>query len=73
MTNMQYSLRALRINKKLTQKQAAEGLGISVETLASYEKGNTFPDIPTLKKIEEYYETNYNNIDFFCDKNTVKQ
>ena len=28
-------------------------IGISVETLANYEKGITYPDIPILKKIEE--------------------
>ncbi len=72
-TNMKYSLRAIRINKGDTQEKAAKGIGISVETLAKYEKGITFPDIPTLKKIEQYYDVNYNDIDFFCNKNTVKQ
>lgn len=72
MSNVKYSLRALRINKKVTQSEAAKALGICVETLASYEKGNTFPDIPILKKMEEYYETNYNDIDFFCNENIVK-
>ncbi len=72
-TNMKYSLRAIRINKGDTQEKAAKGIGISVETLAKYEKGITFPDIPTLKKIEKYYDVNYNDIDFFCNKNTVKQ
>ncbi len=70
---MKYSLRAIRINKGETQEQAAKGIGISIETLANYEKGITFPDIPILKKVEEYYGVNYNDIDFFCNQNTVKQ
>ena len=70
---MQYSLKAIRINKVETQEQAAKGIGISVETLANYEKGITYPDIPTLKKIEKHYGVNYNDIDFFCNESTVKQ
>ena len=73
MRSLQYSLRAIRINKNKTQEEASRGIGISVETLANYEKGNTYPDIPTLKKIEKYYNINYNEIDFFCNENTVKQ
>lgn len=70
---MQYSLKAIRINKGETQEQSARGIGISIETLANYEKGITYPDIPTLKKIEKYYGVSYNDIDFFCNENTVKQ
>lgn len=62
---MRYSLKAIRINKGVTQEQAAKGIGISVETLANYEKGLTYPDIPTLKRIEKYYEVKYDDINFF--------
>lgn len=64
---MKYSLRAIRINRKETQEEAAKGIGISVETLANYEKGLTYPDIPILKKIEKHYQTNYNDINFFLE------
>lgn len=70
---IKYSLRAIRINKGDTQEEASKGIGISTETLANYEKGITYPDIPTLKKIENYYGINYNDIDFFCNEITVKQ
>lgn len=62
---MKFTLKALRINKGYTQEKAADLIGISVETLAKYEKGLTYPDIPILKKIEEIYETKYDNINFF--------
>lgn len=65
---MQLTLKALRINKGYSQETASKLIGISVDTLANYEKGLTFPDIPILKKIEEVYETNYNNINFFNQK-----
>ncbi len=70
---MKYSLKAIRVNKGKTQEQAAKGIGISVETLANYEKGITYPDIPILKRIEEYYETNYNDIDFFATNKRLKR
>ncbi len=62
---MKLTLKALRINKGYTQEKAASLIGVSVETLAKYEKGLTYPDIPTLKNIEEVYETKYDNINFF--------
>lgn len=62
---MKMTLKALRINKGYSQEKAATLIGISVETLANYEKGLTYPDIPILRKIEEVYETNYDNINFF--------
>lgn len=62
---MKYTLKAIRINKGDTQEEAAKGIGISVETLANYEKGNTYPDIPILKRIEEYYNIKYDEINFF--------
>ena len=68
-----YSLKAIRTNKGETQEEAAKGIGISVDTLGKYERGITYPDIPILKKIEEHYGVGYNDIDFFCNTNTVKQ
>lgn len=69
---MKYSLKAIRVNRGETQEQSSKGIGISVETLANYEKGITYPDIPVLKRIEEYYGVNYNDIDFFCNELTIK-
>lgn len=61
---MKCTMKAIRVNKGLTQEQAAKGIGISAETLANYEKGITFPDIPILKKIENFYNVSYNDIIF---------
>lgn len=61
---MKCTMKAIRVNKGLTQEQAAKGIGISVETLANYEKGITYPDIPILKKIENFYNVSYNDIIF---------
>ena len=53
---MPITLKAARINKGFTQKEAAKKIGIRVDTLSNYERGNTYPDIPILKKIEKVYE-----------------
>jgi putative transcriptional regulator len=66
------TLQAARVNKHLTQAQAAKKLGIAVDTIVQYEKGRTFPDVPMIKKMEELYDVSYNEINFLCDEITVK-
>ena len=51
---MKLTLKALRINKGYSQKKASSLIGISEETLANYEKGLTYPDIPRNK--DKQYE-----------------
>lgn len=62
---MQMTLKAIRVNKDLSQEEAAKRIGISEDTLSNYERGKTYPDIPILKKIEKVYEVSYENINFF--------
>lgn len=62
---MKLTLKAIRINKGLSQEEASKRIGISVDTLGNYERGITYPDIPILKKIEEVYDVKYDNINFF--------
>ena len=50
------SLKAARVNAELTQKQAAQKLGISQVTLQNYEKGITFPTMNMVDKISELYD-----------------
>lgn len=66
---MAITLRAARVNKDLTQKEAAEKLGISESTLVNYEKGKTFPSQPVIVKMEELYELSYNDIIFLPNNN----
>ena len=58
------TLKAARINVNLTQAEAAKRIGISKESLASYERAKTFPDVPIIKKIEEVYGVEYKEINF---------
>ena len=58
------TLKAARVNAGLTQKKAAEMLGISEYTLINYEKGKSSPDVHVLKKIESLYGIPYHRIIF---------
>ena len=61
---MGMTLKALRINKGLDQKTAADRLGVAPETLSSWETGKTFPSVPQINKIEQLYSTSYADINF---------
>ena len=68
---MALTLKAARVNRGLTQKEAAKMLGIAVDTLINYEAGKTFPDVPMITRIEKLYGLTYNEINFLCDEKTV--
>lgn len=59
-----WTLKAIRELRGLTQLEASKLLNISVDTLGNYERGKSYPDIPTLRKIEEIYQIQYNQIIF---------
>lgn len=61
---MSLTLKAARVNAGLSQKDAAKALEISVDTLSRYERGLSFPDVPTIKRIERLYKTSYNELIF---------
>lgn len=67
---MKMTLKAARSNIGLTQKTAAQIIGISEFTLSNYERGLSFPDVPIIKKIEDLYGIEYKDI-IFCPKNAV--
>ena len=59
-----FTLKTARDRKGLTQAEAANVLEISVSTLANYEIGKTFPDVPAIKRIEKLYGVSYNQLIF---------
>ena len=71
---MAITLKAARINKGYDQIYAAKLIGVGADTLSDYERGITYPDVPTLKKIEEVYGIKYDDIDFLLKnyENIVK-
>jgi len=63
------TLKAARVNQGLTQKEAAEKLGISKDTVYNYEKGKTFPNEQMIKKMEKLYNVGYDNLIFLPNDN----
>lgn len=61
---MAITLKAARVNKGLSQKDAAKIIGISVDTLGNYERGKCFPDVPVINRIEKVYSVSYADIIF---------
>ena len=49
-------IKAARIEKKLTQEQVAELLGVSRQTISNWENEKSYPDIISVIKMSDYYE-----------------
>lgn len=50
------TLKVIRVESGLTIVEASKKLGITPNTLSRYERGETFPNVKMLKKIEELYK-----------------
>lgn len=61
---MNLTLKAARVNKGLTQEEAAKLINVGKDTLGNWERGKTFPDVLHLKQIEKVYGISYDNIIF---------
>lgn len=67
---MAITLKAIRVNKGLSQRDAAKLLDITPETLGKWENGKTFPSVPQIQKIETVYGVPYSEI-IFCPKSSI--
>lgn len=72
MVNMGEKLKSLRVEKKLTQKQIADRIGLAISAVSSYESGTRYPSFDVLIKLAGIYHvstdyllgiTNTRNID----------
>jgi len=61
---MAMTLKALRVNAGYDQKRAAQIIGVTPETLGSWERGKSFPTVPYITKIEDLYGVSYSDINF---------
>lgn len=70
-----YTLKAIRVMRGISQGDAARELGISPDTLRSYEQGKSFPDVLMIKKIEDLYQVSYDELIFLPEDygKTVKE
>ena len=63
-----WTLKTLRVSRKLNQEQLAEKLGISVSKLSNWENEKNFPDVVEIKKLEDFFNVEYKDINFLPSK-----
>jgi transcriptional regulator with XRE-family HTH domain len=51
--DIEISIAAARVNSKMTQKEFADKIGVSLATVTNWEKGKTEPDASQLRIISE--------------------
>lgn len=51
--NLEISLAAARVNAKMTQREMAEYMGVTVDTINNWEKGKSEPTTSQLRKISQ--------------------
>ena len=61
---MKISLKAARVNRNLTQAEAARKIGVSKDTIHLWESGKTVPNVKYIPSIERVYNIPYDNIIF---------
>ena len=66
---MKNKLQELRKNRKLTQEQLAEIIGVSRQTINAIEKGKFDPSLPTAFRMAQLFEKKIEDIFLFNDKN----
>lgn len=55
MVNMGNKLKALRLEKNLTQKQVADRSGVAISAISSYESGSRYPSYDVLIKLSRIF------------------
>ena len=58
------TLKSARVNKNLTQQEAANLIQVSLSTLKSWERGKSFPTPPKIERICDVYGVSYDQIFF---------
>ena len=62
-------IRKARTERKLTQEQAAEALGVSRQTVSNWETGRSFPDIISVLRMSDLYAVSLDAL--LKEENTV--
>lgn len=61
---VEVTLKAARVNKGLTQEEAAKLIGVSADVISNWERQVSFPDVLQLKVIESVYGVDYQHLIF---------
>ncbi len=61
---MKLTLKAARVNMKMTQEEVAKQVGKSKNTIQNYEAGKSVPDIETGKKLASVFGVSVDDLIF---------
>lgn len=62
MSSIHACLKEARIDKGLTQEEAADRIGVTRQAVSAYESGKRQPGIDMLMKLAEVYEVSIENL-----------
>lgn len=62
MASIGENLKLLRQASGMTQEEVAKQMGVTRQTISSYESGRTQPDIETLKRFAEVYNVEFDDV-----------
>lgn len=71
MVNMGKKLHSLRTEKKLTQKQIADRIGLAISAVSSYESGNRYPSYESLIKLARMFHVSTDYLLGITDKRNI--
>lgn len=71
MINMGEKLKSLRIEKKLTQKQVADRIGLAISAVSSYESGSRYPSYDVLIKLAYIFHVSTDYLLGITDKRNI--
>ncbi len=71
MVNMGDKLKSLRIEKKLTQKQVAERIGLAISAVSSYESGSRYPSYDVLVRLAHIFHVSTDYLLGMTDKRNI--
>lgn len=69
--NMGEKLRVLRTEKKLTQKQVADRIGLAISAVSSYESGTRYPSYETLIKLSRIFHVSTDYLLGLTEKRSI--
>lgn len=64
-------LKSLRTEKKLTQKQVADRIGLAISAVSSYESGTRYPSYDVLVKLARIFHVSTDYLLGMTDKRNV--
>lgn len=71
MVNMGEKLKALRLEKKMTQKQVADIIGLAISAVSSYESGSRYPSYDVLVQLSRIFHVTTDYLLGMTDKRNI--